>query len=197
VSRFEALSRHPLAIAGALITTASAAVFIALVIAEFVGLLENPYSGLVVFIALPAIFLLGLLLIPLGMWLQQRKLQHHPDAPAGWPIIDFSKPVVRRRTLIFVALTSVNVIILLLAINFIAIGAGVGYLKSTGHLDRDRVMAIKDILFPPPAPEAAPATAEPAAPTDTAAPPAPQRSNLPWGILGLVGLIGLMGMRRR
>ena len=115
MSRFEALSRHPLAIAGALITTASAAVFIALVIAEFVGLLENPYSGLVVFIALPAIFLLGLLLIPLGMWLQQRKLQHHPDAPAGWPIIDFSKPVVRRRTLIFVALTSVNVIILLLA----------------------------------------------------------------------------------
>jgi len=51
-----------------------------------------------------------------------------------------------------------NVIILLLAINFIAIGAGVGYLKSTGHLDRDRVMAIKDILFPPPAPEAAPTT---------------------------------------
>ena len=115
MSRFEALTRHPLAIAGALITTASAAVFIALVIAEFMGLFENPYAGLVVFIALPAIFLFGLLLIPLGMWLQQRKLQRHPEAPAGWPVIDFSKPVVRRRTLIFVALTAVNVIILLLA----------------------------------------------------------------------------------
>jgi hypothetical protein len=115
VRRFEALARHPVAIAGAMITTASAAVFIALVIAEFTGLLQNPYAGLVVFIALPAIFVLGLLLMPLGMWLQQRKLQHHPEAPTGWPVIDFGKPVVRRRTLMFVALTAVNVIILLLA----------------------------------------------------------------------------------
>ncbi len=115
MSRFETLGRHPLAIAGALITTASAVVFIALVIAEFTGLFENPYAGLVVFIALPAIFVLGLLLIPLGMWLQQRKLQHHPEAPTGWPVIDFGKPVVRRRALMFVALTAVNVIILLLA----------------------------------------------------------------------------------
>ena len=68
-----------------MITTAAAAVFIALVIAEFTGLLENPYAGLVVFIAVPALFLLGLLLIPLGMWLQQRKLQRHPEAPSGWP----------------------------------------------------------------------------------------------------------------
>ncbi|MBC8109383.1 MAG: hypothetical protein H7Z14_22555 [Anaerolineae bacterium] len=51
-----------------------------------------------------------------------------------------------------------NVIVLMLAINFIAIGAGVGYLKTSGHLDRERVMAIKDILFPPPAAEAAPTT---------------------------------------
>ncbi len=56
MKRFEALARHPLAIAGALITTASAVVFIALVIAEFVGLLDNPYAGLVVFVALPARF---------------------------------------------------------------------------------------------------------------------------------------------
>lgn len=55
-----------------------------------------------------------------------------------------------------------NVIILMLAINFIAIGAGVGYLRSSGHLDRARVMAIKDILFPPATAETAPTT-QPAA----------------------------------
>jgi hypothetical protein len=115
VRRFETLGRHPLAIAGALITTASAVVFIALFIADLLGLLENPYSGLVVFIALPALFVLGLLLIPLGMWLQQRKLQHDPTASTGWPVIDLGQPVVRRRTLLFVALTSVNVIIVLIA----------------------------------------------------------------------------------
>jgi hypothetical protein len=115
VRRLEVLARHPLAIAGALITTASAVVFIALVIAELVGLFENPYSGLVVFIAIPAIFLFGLLLIPLGMWLEQRKLQRHPEATAGWPVFDFNHPVVRRRALLVTALTAVNVIILLIA----------------------------------------------------------------------------------
>jgi hypothetical protein len=79
VSQFEKLGRHPLAIAGALITTASTVVFIALVIAEFTGLLDNPYAGLVVFIAVPAVFAFGLVLIPLGMWLQQRKLQRDPS----------------------------------------------------------------------------------------------------------------------
>lgn len=113
--RFEALARHPLAIAGAVITTASAVVFIALVIAEFIGLFENPYSGLVVFIAIPAVFVLGLLLIPLGMWLEQRKLERHPEAAAGWPVIDLSKPHVRRRTLLFTALTAVNLVIILIA----------------------------------------------------------------------------------
>ena len=67
MKRLEALVRHPLAIAGAVIATASAAVFIALVIAVFAGLFENPYAGLVIFIAIPAAFVLGLLMIPAGI----------------------------------------------------------------------------------------------------------------------------------
>jgi nitrate/TMAO reductase-like tetraheme cytochrome c subunit len=115
VRRLETLARHPLAIAGAVITTASAVVFIALVIAEFLGLFENPYSGLVVFIAVPAVFLFGLLLMPLGMWLEQRRLERHPEAAAGWPVFDFNQPVVRRRALLVTVLTAVNVVILLIA----------------------------------------------------------------------------------
>jgi hypothetical protein len=115
VRRFEALARHPVAIAGALITTASAVVFIALVIAELVGLFENPYSGLVVFVAIPAVFLLGLLLIPLGMWLEQRRLQRHPEATADWPVLDLGQPLVRRRALLFFALSAANIIIVLVA----------------------------------------------------------------------------------
>ena len=87
-----ALARHPVAIAGAVIATVAAVVFIALAIAVVVGLLDNPYAGLVVFIVVPALFVLGLLLIPLGMWLQRRKLQRHPEAVAEWSVIDFRKP---------------------------------------------------------------------------------------------------------
>lgn len=115
MKRFEALVRHPVAIAGAVITTVSAAVFIALVIAELTGLFDNPYAGLVVFITVPAIFVVGLLLIPFGMWLEQRRLQRHPEATSGWPVFDFNQPLLRRRALLLVALTTVNVIVILLA----------------------------------------------------------------------------------
>jgi hypothetical protein len=115
VGRLEGLVRHPLAIAGALITTASAVVFIALTIAVFAGMFANPYAGLVVFIAIPAIFVAGLVMIPAGMWLQRKKLERHPDAPAGWPVFDFHERRVRHIALAVVALTAVNGVIILLA----------------------------------------------------------------------------------
>ena len=49
----------------------------------------------------------------------------------------------------------INVIILTLALNFLAIAGGVGWLYQGGKLGRDKVMAIKDILFPKPVETAA------------------------------------------
>src|SRR5690348_4242395 len=42
-----------------------------------------------------------------------------------------------------------DVIVLTLALNFLALAAGIAYLYQTHHVDRDRVQAIKDVLFPP------------------------------------------------
>jgi nitrate/TMAO reductase-like tetraheme cytochrome c subunit len=110
-----ALARHPLAIVGAVLTTVTAVVFIALVIAVLLGLLNNPYAGLVIFVGLPLILVVGLLLIPAGMWLQRRKLQRDPSAAAEWGVLDFRKASVRRTALMIAALTAVNLTILLLA----------------------------------------------------------------------------------
>jgi nitrate/TMAO reductase-like tetraheme cytochrome c subunit len=109
------LARHPLAVAGAVLTTVTAVTFIALVIAALAGLFQNPYAGLVVFVVVPGLFVLGLLLIPLGMWLESRRLQHHPDAARDWPVVDLRKPATRRTALAIAALTAVNLIIILLA----------------------------------------------------------------------------------
>ena len=112
--RRETLS-HPLAIAGVVIATAAAVVFITLVIAGLAGMFENPYAGLVIFLAIPAVFVLGLLLIPGGVWLQQRTLARDPNASADWPVIDFRRPRVRKVALLIAALTAVNAVIVLLA----------------------------------------------------------------------------------
>ena len=113
--RISALARHPLAVIGAVVTTASAVVFVTLAIAMLAGMLTNPYAGLVVFIAIPAVFVMGLLLIPAGMWLERRKQLGDPTATAEWPVVDFRRAQVRRTALLITALTAVNIVIVLLA----------------------------------------------------------------------------------
>lgn len=99
---------------GIALTTAAAVVFIALAVAMFAGLLANPYAGLVVFILLPALVVLGLLLIPLGMRLQRKALAEG-RASEDWPVIDFGQSRTRRVAIIVTALTAINVVIVLVA----------------------------------------------------------------------------------
>ena len=115
MSERASLVRHPVSIAGALITTTAAVVFVALLIASMLGLFNNPYAGLVVFVAIPALFVLGLVLIPVGMWLQRRKVARDPDSVDDWPVVDFRISRVRRMALLFTALTALNVVIILVA----------------------------------------------------------------------------------
>ena len=60
------LARTPLAAFGVVLTTACALLFLLALGAESFGLIENPYVGILIFFALPAGFLLGLLLVAVG-----------------------------------------------------------------------------------------------------------------------------------
>jgi hypothetical protein len=46
-----------------------------------------------------------------------------------------------------------NVLLVTLALNFMALAGGVGWLYSNGNLDKAKVVAIKDLVFPKPVPE--------------------------------------------
>lgn len=57
-----------------------------------------------------------------------------------------------------------GVLVLCLAMNFLAMAGGVGWLYQNGHLDKARIAKIREILFPPPVPpppKAAPGIASP------------------------------------
>jgi hypothetical protein len=43
-----------------------------------------------------------------------------------------------------------SLIVLLLAVNFIAAAGGVGWLVQSGHLDKDKIKQVRELLFPPP-----------------------------------------------
>jgi hypothetical protein len=108
--------RHILSLAGAALTTISAVVFLVVFLADLFGLHSNPYLGIVFFIVLPAIFLVGLLLIPAGAWFERRRrrLGLAPSTP-HWPRIDLNDPIHRRAALIVFVLTMANIVIVSLA----------------------------------------------------------------------------------
>ena len=102
--------RNPISLAGAAITTAMAVLFAALLILELTGQLENPYIGLFGFIVVPAVFVIGLLLIPLGAW-QQRKREAKGLAETSWPVIDLGLKRTRNNIIVFTAFTCINLLI--------------------------------------------------------------------------------------
>lgn len=57
-----------------------------------------------------------------------------------------------------------SVLIWVLAVNFLAVAGGVGYLFQSGSLDKEKAFQIKEIVFPPPATQ--PAASQPAEATD-------------------------------
>jgi hypothetical protein len=63
-----AVSRHWLGKSGVVITNAAFFTLIFLELLRISGILTNSYSGLVTYMTLPALFIFGLLLIPMGWW---------------------------------------------------------------------------------------------------------------------------------
>jgi len=106
--------RNPVSLIGVAVTTAMAVVFLLLLTLEFTGQLTNPYAGLLVFVAVPFVFVLGLLLIPIGIWRQHRRVAAGYAAD-DWPVVDLRLPRTRSVIVGVALLTIVNLFIVSLA----------------------------------------------------------------------------------
>ncbi len=106
------LGQNPITLTGAVLTTSTALTTIAFWFYEvFLPGPPHPYIGLLIFLILPGIFVLGLLLIPLGIWLRRRSLTASGTLPSVFPAIDLGLPVVRRTLEYIAAATVLNLLI--------------------------------------------------------------------------------------
>ena len=108
------MTRHPVSLVGVWLTTLSAFTFVLVFLIDLFGLHQNPYFGLAAFVILPMFFVLGLLMIPLGVWLERRRRARGLN-PYVWPRIDLNQPRTQRTVMIIGALTIVNLLIVSLA----------------------------------------------------------------------------------
>ena len=124
--------RHPVALCGVAITTVMSMFFLVILLLDVLGFFPNPYFGLLLFVAVPAAFVIGLLLIPIGVRLDARRRRRAPAAPpVDWPVFDFRIPRQRKIIALVVALTCVNLVFLSMA----SVGA-VHYMETTEFCGR-------------------------------------------------------------
>ena len=99
------LTSHWITMLGVAVVTLAGCSWLFLLPVHLRGHVENPYIGLLVFIAVPVVFFLGLALIPIGIFLTRRRwaanLESLPDPKQAW----------RRAGLFVVVMTFANVLI--------------------------------------------------------------------------------------
>lgn len=107
------LGKNAVTLAGAVLTTSSALTMIAFWFYDyFLPGPPHPYVGILIFLILPGIFVIGLLLIPLGIWLRRRSLSEKGELPAVYPAVDLSAPEVRTGLGYVAAATVMNLLII-------------------------------------------------------------------------------------
>ena len=86
-----------------------------------------PTSASILFLFLPAFFILGLILIPIGIFFQRRKLIAKGELPSIYPEVNFNDPMFRH---------ALNFVIIATFINFVIVGVasyrGVAYMDTPG-----------------------------------------------------------------
>ena len=99
------LTSHWVTIAGALLVTVAGCSWILALPSHIRGQAADPYIGILLFILLPIVFALGLVLMPIGMWLSRRSLRLGQQALSR-------KTSLRRLAVFLVGATILNVVIM-------------------------------------------------------------------------------------
>ena len=118
--------QNTISLIGVVLTTSSAITLIGFWIYDFIlpGP-PHPYVGILIFLLLPGIFVLGLSLIPIGILLKRRQLRAAGELPAIYPAIDVT-PMVRNGLIFLGFATLLNIMIF-----GFASYRGVSYMDST------------------------------------------------------------------
>jgi nitrate/TMAO reductase-like tetraheme cytochrome c subunit len=107
---------NPISLLGGAITTAAGVTMIGYWLVELFGRArENPYLGIIFFLILPALFILGLLLIPIGIFVRYRRLRKAGQIPAAYPKIDLNDRIFRHGLDIVLVATIVNLLVVAMA----------------------------------------------------------------------------------
>jgi len=114
IGRLFNFANNPVTVAGLILTTISGVLLVIFVAVDMAGGFPTPYVAIFAYLILPAVFVAGLLLMPVGMWRRRRRLLKSPEEAEAldrYPCLDFNDPQLRRLAGITIVLTVLNAVI--------------------------------------------------------------------------------------
>ena len=89
-------SNNLISLAGVVVVTAAGVTWLVFLPITLRSGSVHPYVGIVVYLLLPGIFVGGLLLIPLGIYIRRRGMRKRGELPAHFEPIDPRNPELRK-----------------------------------------------------------------------------------------------------
>jgi len=105
------LSSNWLSRIGVVLVTSATVLWIYMLPTILRGQIHHPYVGLLTFVALPGVFMTGLLLIPVGIIWRRRRERRKGIFPADFPPLDFQNVELKRLMLFVGIITFFNVML--------------------------------------------------------------------------------------
>jgi len=105
------LANNWISLSGVVIVTTATIFWLFLLPVTLKGEIASPYIGILVFLALPGPFFVGLILIPLGIWLKRRREGRSGVYPSDFPSLSWGNFELRKLTYFFGATTLLNIAI--------------------------------------------------------------------------------------
>ena len=109
------ITRSTISMIGTALAAVSLLLFVTLFALEIAGFEGGPYLGIISYLFLPALMVLGLLLVPIGIWRDKKRAREaaaHGEAPPHLPVIDLNQERTRKLLLIFGMVTTVAAVVL-------------------------------------------------------------------------------------
>ena len=108
------ITRNGISLSGTALAVAGLVLIASLFMMERLGFQGGPYLGILTYLILPMIFVVGLILIPIGslLWRRRRRRMPGGEGTPLMPIFDLNVPKTRRWMLLFLGATMLNVVIL-------------------------------------------------------------------------------------
>ena len=107
------ITSNGISFVGTALALAGLVLIICLILIQQLGYDGGPYLGILTFLILPMIFVVGLVLIPIGSMLQRRRMRRMPggEGVPALPVFDLNDEKTRKWVLVLFGATIVNVVI--------------------------------------------------------------------------------------